>query len=457
MRTQAGNRGGIARRSGIVRGRIVRGSGIVRSAGALVAAACAVGAVAGLPAQARAAEGTAGAEGAGATPPPYAYDASAQPVRGAASSLDAQVLAQGTTYRDTLQKDGRVYYRIDLDAKRNAYVSVVAVPEPGGKVAYGDGFKVSIQGTSGTECGYQDVNFGSGEYARPLAAYARRVIDPESSSCQKEGAYYVVVERESAADSSPDDWGLELRHVTEPLLKKAGPTELPEAWPSATPPPPAGGQQKRQGGDGYARAVSLKEGEWRADILPGQTLFYRVPVDWGQQLFAGAELGSSSAGDDLVSNALTLSLDNPALGFVDMSTMSYDGEPAALALDPLRPVAHENRTSYDNATSGMRFAGWYYLTATLSPEVAKEYGAGAVPLTLRVNVKGTPKPAPGYDGDAGIFAVTDGDRQAAASGATGAAAASNGTMKVVAAAGLGTGTLLLAGLGAWTLRARRQA
>ncbi|MEU1227434.1 hypothetical protein [Streptomyces sp. NPDC005828] len=451
MGTQAGRRTGIGRRTG-----------------ALIAAAAAVGAVTAPPAQAAAARNGAGeALGAatragealragGTSVPPYAFDGSAQRVQGAASSLDAKPLRTGQTYRDTLRRNGKVYYRVDLDTKRNTYVSVVAVPKPGGKVEYGDGFKVSIQDNSGTDCGYQEANFGSGQYARPLAAYARRIVDPDTSSCQKQGAYYVLVERESAAASTPDDWELELRYVTEPLLKQAGPTALPEAWASATPAPPAGGQQKRQGGDGFHEAVSLREGEWRADIRPGQTLFYRVPVDWGQQLFASAELGSGTEGD-LVSNALTLSLDNPALGFVDMNTVSYDGKPATLALDPLRPVAHENRTSYQEATSGMRFAGWYYLTATLSPEIAAEYGDKPVPLTLRVNVQGSPKTAPAYDADPGVFSVTADDREAAANGATGADATPNGTMQVVAAAGIGTGTVLLLGLGAWTLLARRRA
>ncbi|XUL99266.1 hypothetical protein ACQ86F_18945 [Streptomyces venezuelae ATCC 10712] len=429
----------------------VRRTGIGRTARALIAAAAAAGAVTALPARAGAAEGT------GGTPAPaYAFDAAAQRIQGAASSLDAKPLTTGRTYRDTLRKNGKVYYRVDLDARRNSYVSVVAVPKPGGKVAYGDGFKVSVQDNSGTDCGSQDVDFGAGQYARPLAAYARRTVDPDAYSCQKPGAYYVLVERESAADSTPDDWELELRYVTEPLLKQPGPTALPEAWASGVPAPPAGGPRKRQGGAGFHEAVSLREGEWRADIRPGQTLFYRVPVDWGQQLFAGAELGSGTEGDS-VSNALTLSLDNPALGFVDMNTVRYDGKPAALALDPLRPVAHENRTSYEEATNGMRFAGWYYLAATLSPEVAAAYGDKPVPLTLRVNVEGAPKPAPPYDGDPGPFAVTADDREAAASGAAAATEPSNGVMKAVAAAGIGTGTVLLLGLGAWTLLARRRA
>ncbi|CUM39910.1 hypothetical protein H4W23_20285 [Streptomyces gardneri] len=421
-----------------------------RGAGALIVAVAAVGAMAALPGQARAADG-------GALPP-YAFDGTAPRVKGAASSSDAAQLQPGQTYRDTLKKDAKVYYRVDLDDKLNSYVSVVAVPKPGGKVEYGDGFKVSMQDGSGTDCGYQQVSFSSAEYARPLAGYARRIVDKESSTCQKAGAFYVLVERTSKPTSASDDWELEIRHLSEPALKKAGPTELPEAWSSATPPPPTGGPQKRQGGAGFHDAVSLTQGEWRSDIRPGQTLFYRVPVDWGQQLFATAELGSSTAGDEYVGNALVLSLDNPALGHVDESTGSYDGKQTTLALDPQRPVAHENRTSYNDAANGMRFAGWYYLSATLSPEIAKEYGDKPVPLTLRVSVTGNAKPGPGYDGDPGPFAVTAGDKEAAANGASGARAAEgNDSMRLLAVAGIGTGTALLLGLGGWTLMARRRA
>ncbi|MFE8939724.1 hypothetical protein ACFYNX_19800 [Streptomyces sp. NPDC007872] len=428
-------------------------AGTGRRAGALIAAVAAVGTVAGSPARARAADGEA--------LPPYTFDSAAQPVRGALSSSDARPLEAGQAYRDTLGKNGRVYYRVALDNQRNTYVSVVAVPRPGGTVDHGDGFQVSIQDDSGTECGDQRVSFSSARYARPLAAYARRVVNPDSSGCQEPGNYYVVVERTTKEGSDPADWDLEIRHLSEPLLKKAGPTGIPEAWPSATPAPLTGDPKRRQGGSGVHDAASLTRGEWRSDIRPGQTLFYRVPLDWGQQLFATAELGSSATGDAYVSSALVLSLDNPALGHVDDETLGYSGKQATLALGPQRPVAHENRTSYNEATSGMRFAGWYYLSATLSPEIAKEYGDGPVPLTLRVNVLNAAKGEPGYDGDPGPFAVTPDDRKAAEKGASGAqtaAAAERGdSMRLVAAAGIGTGTVLLLGLGAWTLVARRRA
>ncbi|WMX46101.1 hypothetical protein RGF97_16350 [Streptomyces roseicoloratus] len=413
-----------------------------RVAGALAAAACAAALL----------PGTAWAAGDGGG---YAFEDGAQPVQGAVSHLDAEQLRPGKTYRDTIKKDGKLYYRVDLDAKQNAYVSVVAVPKTGGKVAYGDGIKVSMRDGSNNRCGSQEADFGSAEFARPITAYADRTIDPDSSTCREQGAYYVLVERDSAKESDPADWELEIRFRTEPGLTKAGPTALPSNWPSATPAPPTGGPQRRDGGAGFGAATSLKQGEWRTDIRPGQTLIYRVPVDWGQQLFVRAELGSSPASDEYLSHALALSLENQVLGHVSRDTMTYSGDPATMALQPERPVAYENRFSGNYSTSAVRFAGWYYVSATLSPAVAKEYGDKPLPLTLRVNLTGQPKDGPAYDGPAGSFAVTDDDRDAAASGQSGPQAARSDTMKVVGVAGIGAGGVLLLGLGAWWLLARR--
>ena len=422
--------------------RTVRGTG--RSAMAAVAALCAV---ATLPGQAWAAGES-----------PYTYDSAAKQVKGAVTTTDSAQLKPGAVYRDTIKKDGKSYYRVDLDGEHNAYVSVVAVPKPGGKADYGDGIKVSLQDGSGAQCNYGEAQFGSAGYTRPITAYAQRAIDPDNSSCQSPGAYYVLVERTSKSTSTPEDWGLEIRHLTEPTLKAAGPTEAPEDWPSASPQPPSGGPQKRLGGTSFYAAAGLTQGEWRDDIKPGQTLFYRVPIDWGQQIFATAELGSSAVGDELVSNALVLSLDNPARGHVNDQTLTYSGKQATLALDPEPPVKYENRFESDSSTSAMRFAGWYYLSATLSPEVAAEYGDKPMPLTLRVNITGQADEGPGYVGNPGPFAVTEDDQDAAASGQSGSEAdATSGTMKLVAAAGIGAGVVLLLGLGGWTLAARRRA
>ncbi|MER7724950.1 hypothetical protein [Streptomyces sp. NPDC096323] len=392
----------------------------------------------------------------------YTFDPGAEAVAGTEVNTEAAELKAGSVYKSSIKAGQKLYYRLNLDATTNAYVSAVAVPKGGGKVAYGDGVTVSIRDSSDLQCSSEDARFESAEYPRPIAAYAYRMVRKDSSTCQGPGTYNVLVERESKATSGPGDWDLELRYAAEPELADdaAMPTEAPENWPSASPAPPTpAGDNRRKGGTGYYDATSLQTGEWKDEIAPGQTRFYRVPVDWGQQIFATARLGNSTASDEFIGSALAMSLDNPAQGHVDdVSPMSYSGKPASVSLDPVPPVAYRNRFASAESVSAMRFAGWYYLSVTLSPELAKAYGTKPFPLTLSVKVAGKAEGSP-YAGDAGIFAVTEKDKDLAERGQSGpqAAESESNTMKLVGAAGIGAGAVLVLALGVWTLLARRRA
>ncbi|MEW2068825.1 hypothetical protein [Streptomyces sp. NPDC007346] len=416
---------------------------------AVLAALAAMCAVAALPGQAHA-----------AGPPAYAFDPDAKKVQGAELNAEASILEPGAVYRSSIKPGEKLYYRVDLDTTTDAYVSAVAVPKLDGSVAYGDGITISIRDLNDSRCSSSRTNFGSGEAPRPIAAYAHRTIGKGiGTSCQGAGKYDVLVERQSEPTSSPEAWELELRFVREPALRSGGPagTTAPKDWPSATPGPPAVEAKKRTGGSGYYDATSLETGEWIDAIAPGQTRFYRVPVDWGQQIYASAVL-SNTTGDenDFIGNALTLSLSNPAQGHITETSLSYSGKSASTALRPLPPVEYRNRYDFSSQVSSMRFAGWYYLSVTLSPKVAEAYGEGPIALTTTVQVKNEAGESP-YEGDPGIFAVTGKDKELAKSGDSAPKAAKSATMRVVAAGSLGAGAVLVLGLGAWTLLARRRA
>ncbi|MFJ2023600.1 hypothetical protein ACIODW_07260 [Streptomyces sp. NPDC087897] len=394
-----------------------------------------------------------------AGPGVYAFDPEAKKVQGATANVEASELDEGVPYRSTIRPGEKLYYRVTLDDVSNAYVSAVAVPGGSGPVAYGDGIEVSLRETDDTRCGSERATFGSGEYARPITAYAYRTIEEGSASCQESGQYDVLVERETKDASDTRAWDLELRFLEEPRLKNASamPTEAPESWPSASPQPLTGKQRKRAGGSGYFEATSLENGRWQDTVAPGQTRFYRVPVGWGQQIHATAGLSNSTGGvEEFVGSALTLSLANPAHGLVSDATLSYSGRPASASLRPLPPVAYRNRYDSSTQVSAMRFAGWYYLAVSLSPKLKEFYGAEPIPYELSVQVKNKAGASP-YDGDAGAFGVTDQDREVARKGQNAEQAAKSGPMKVVAAAGIGTGAVLVLGLGGWVLLARRRA
>ncbi|MGP3952221.1 hypothetical protein [Streptomyces sp. 7N604] len=248
--------------------------------------------------------------------------------------------------------------------------------------------------------------------------------------------------------------------MSEPGVKGTAPTTPPTSWNSASPTPPTGQGQSRKGGTGFNDAPALDAGVWKDQLRPGETRFYRVPLDWGQQLSGSLELANATVTEDsgFAATGLSYELYNTARGRVDSDTSSYDGEQTAMVAGPTAPVTYTNRYNSSTDVSPMQVAGWYYLAVSLHPDV-REFTKGDISLTLRLNIDGEPKPGPQYDGDAAAagFGITDEDREAAEKGETAADSEQSGTMKLVAAAGIGAGTVLLVGLGVWMLVARRRA
>ncbi|MFJ9815920.1 hypothetical protein ACIRU3_11705 [Streptomyces sp. NPDC101151] len=400
---------------------------------------------------------------AGSAQGTYGFAPDARPVTGATGTTDAPRLEPGRTYRSTLPKNGKLYYRLDLAATTTAYVPVTAVPPAHATVSSTDGIRVSFQDARGTSCSNASARFGAALSARPVTALGER--EAGRTLCQGAGTYYLLVERLDTAGSDGSEnsgtadpaqrWDLELKPATEPGLAGTGPTDAPRTWDSASPEAVAGDPRDRTGGTGFAQARPLDQGVWRTGISPGQTLFYKVPLDWGRQVRAVAELGSSTSGHGYVGGALNLALYNPVRGYVDDAPLGYTGTQKSAALDPLPPVEYANRYAVLTRDNAMRFAGAYYLVVHLSEQMAGTFGPGPFGVTLRVRVDGQAHGGPAYAGRSvpdGVFAVTEQDRRAAATGSTGGG---DTAMKALAAGGIGAGTALLLVLGGWTVAARR--
>ncbi|MFE6282804.1 hypothetical protein [Streptomyces sp. NPDC057877] len=396
----------------------------------------------------------------------YAFAPDALDVPAATGTTDAALLVPGKTFKSTL-RSGTAYFRLELGATENAYVSATAVPGPGATLSPTDRLQVSLQDADGVSCSPLDsATFGAARSPHPVAVWGMREVSSSGSSrCQGEGTYYVVVERTDTAVSASDVWDLELAPVTEPGLTSSEATEAPGEWDSASPEPPTGRTGRRAGGEGFATATAIGHGAWSTEIAPGQTIFYKVPVDWGQQLHATAELDSAAApdGSGFSIGALDISLYNPARGPVEERSVSYNGRQKSAAIGPLPPVDHANRHAVAGEVSGMRFAGSYYLAVHLASRVADDFGDGPFGLTLRVGVEGAAQDGPGYAGEPvpeGLFEVVAGGGSGAVGGSgDGGGAEGDGggvAMTVLAVGGIGGGTLLLGGLGVWTVTARRR-
>ncbi|MGW0389369.1 hypothetical protein ACWDYJ_00435 [Streptomyces sp. NPDC003042] len=422
------------------------------------AGAAALGLVAGLPGA-----GHAHADGTAPQPlPTYSAARDAKKVVGKPSTADAPLIQAGSVYEDTLGPEERVYQLFLEQDQSNVYVSAVVRPEPGAKISYSDGIEVEIMTTAGRTCPGSSGTADFGYDPVPISAVGVR-WGKEDADCAPGGTYYAKVTRTSAKDSDQKPWPLELRVQREPGRDAGGPTAAPSAWPSASPVLPGKEAVPRTGGTGFNDARALDSGVWRDELRPGQTRFYRVPLDWGQQLGLGAELAAARMTKQYgsASNGLTVSLYSPYRGLVSYKDASYDGKQAGLTLEKTPPVAYENRFSSDREAQHVGIAGWYYIVVTMGGKVSEfTQDAAPVPLTLRMEVTGTAGPAPAYKAGlaAGGFGVGAADRVAAKDGLTApeavAAQDTASAMRIVAGAGFGTGTVLLLVLGGWMLLAR---
>ncbi|MFJ7591554.1 hypothetical protein ACIQZO_30095 [Streptomyces sp. NPDC097617] len=419
--------------------------------------AAALGLVAGLP-------GVAYAEGAGPAPlPTYRAADGAKAIEGKPSTADAPEIEAGGSYADTIGPGERVY-RLVLDKdESDVYVSAVVRPAAGAKVSGGDGIEVEIMTTAGRSCpgSAGRANFGYDPYPISAAGVRRGA---EDADCAPAGVYYAKVTRTSAKGYDQSPWPLEVKVQREPGRGAGAPTTAPSSWPSGTPALPGTEAVGRTGGTGFNDARALGAGVWRDEMRPGQTRYYRVPLDWGQQLGLSAELSAAKMTKSYgsASGGLTVSLYSPYRGLISDKDTSYDGKQAGVTFEKTPPVAYENRFASDRTVQQVSLAGWYYVAVTMGAKVAEfTEDAATVPLTLRLDVAGTPAKAPAYKESpaAGGFGVGDGDRAAAKEGLTAPEAAEaaerHRAMRVVVGAGFGTGAALLLVLGGWTLLGRR--
>lgn len=401
---------------------------------------------------------------AGEDPGPYGFTPGARSVDAAESTTEATRLELGRTYRSRLPQGGKVWFALALDESSDVYVPVTVVPPADARLSPTAGVRVALQNADGGSCSIESGYFGASRSPRPLVTWGSREPSSPLGSCEGAGPYYLVVERMDGTESSADPWELELAPVAEPPLAGASAAPSPEPWNSASVPPPTGSARRRDGGAGFAGAVPLGPGVWTASARPGRTLYYAVPVDWGQRLGVTVELGSAPGGDGggYVTGALTAELFNPARVPVDDTVLGYSGRQSAGSLDPLPPVRYGNRSGDVQEVRTVRFAGTYYLAVHLSALLAEEYGDREYGVTLRVRVDGTARSAPAYAGKprpGDLFDLTG--RESSGTGAgglpvPGGGTGTDGAMRALAAAGLGGGTLLLAVLGVWTVVARRR-
>jgi hypothetical protein len=437
----------------------VHGAAVLRGA---IAAAAALLALSGLQTAPAYADGTPGA-GPGA---PATWQPQGAQLTGAAITADAPAMKPGVTYRDTIKVGETRLYGLVLDAASSAYVSAFALPPPGGRVAYGDGIELKLEGADGDTCDSSDAHFRADGGVRPVGTAVSRTIEKDAE-CQDANQYTLAVHRTSDGASDPAPWPLELRYVLEPPLKSGASAGQPPAdsGGAGTPSPTpliTGTPRQAAGGTSFDTAAAVRTGIWKDKVLPGETRFYKVPVDWGQQATVFADFSSARVTDDsaFVASGVRLDAYSPVRRLLDDQEHAYDGTQTSVH-EQLARVAYANRAADDTDVAEVRFAGWYYFAVSVHPDVA-EAVSGPVPVTLRIEVSGAAKAGPDYAGDAHAAGIGVGPHDVSSadgtprSAAPGASAGGTSARRFLGFAALGAGTVLLLALAVWTLAARRR-
>ncbi|CAG7651668.1 hypothetical protein [Actinacidiphila bryophytorum] len=403
-------------------------------------------------------DGTTPTTGPGA---PATWAPQGQALAGAATTADAPLMQPGVTYHDTIKVGETRMYGITLDAKSSAYASAFALPPPGGRVAYNDGIELKLESADGDDCDSVDAHFGDDGAVRPVGSAVSRLIGVDTS-CQDANQYTLSVHRTSDGASDPAAWPLELRYVLEPPLKSgAAAGHAPDGLGTASPTPlTAGTPQQAAGGTSFETAAAVKTGIWKDRVLPGETRFYKVPVDWGQQatVFSDFSSAQTTQSSPYVGSGVRLAAYSPVRELIDDQDHSYEGTPTSL-YEQLAPVSYANRAADDSDVARVRYAGWYYFAVTVHPDVAQAV-SGPVPVTLRVDVTGAAQSAPAYAGDPKAAGIgIDAHDVSAANGTPQSAGSSSGTSarRFLGFAALGAGTVLVLALAVWVLTARRRA
>ncbi|WSY33090.1 hypothetical protein OG844_26925 [Streptomyces sp. NBC_00887] len=218
---------------------------------------------------------------------------------------------------------------------------------------------------------------------------------------------------------------------------------------------PSGDPREVRGGSGFNDARELGQGVWRDRILSSQTLWYKVPAGWGQQVRHDVEFANEptvEGGSSTYSYGGT-QLFTPARFPVGgsgefSSTAMYNGRPAAIRMGSV-PVAWTNRYESRSAVQPVHAGGDFYVAVTLGAKAAQIADNPRIGVVLRVTVLGDALAGPQHGApvstrETGDTKADDGGKSTVAADSSGSGGA--GWTGIATAAGAGAVVALIAGL-----------
>ncbi|MFF7244687.1 VWA domain-containing protein [Embleya sp. NPDC008237] len=340
------------------------------------------------------------------------YRPAGTPVTGTPTAPSAPVLRPGE-YLDVMPPDTadthpRRYYGIDVPRSATAHVSAT-VPwnAPPGKPA-GNAVRVALTTVDGRVCAEREQVRGkdrdhtlNGGY---VTAHATVELEPDPAAapgaCGGGGRFLVRVDNREPGYRDTQA-PLEMSIVIEPEI--TDPKALPPAWTATDVPTVHARATARPttGAGSYGDAPPITDGVHTDALRPGEEVYYRVHLTWGERLTYRLDLSELPASERRAVGGTAKIRTGPVNPVRDWAALpggntdwrDYDGS-ALTIVSATAPVRHNNLDSAEYAIASASLPGDYFIW--LQMDVANTDPQLRVPFTLTVNIDGVPNGAPRY-------------------------------------------------------------
>ncbi|MEV6340389.1 VWA domain-containing protein [Nocardia vinacea] len=404
------------------------------------------------------------------------YKAVGIPITGAPTYGAAPVATPGQ-YLDTIGQREKRYWAVDVPAGATAYFSgTLSFPRLRDISPTDDlnTLQMRVYGADGEDCNVfeSELSTKSSDGAALTVAKAfdgatkERKSNSGSDKCKGGGRYYFQLTWEKVSAGVPERLPIELIVGIEPAVTDAGPVAVA---PPTSFVEPSGAGTPVSGGSSFTVAGTLPgSGRYTDTLQPGEFVFYRVRLDWGQGLAYRVRFGANGGrGLDNLSNIRT-SLYSPIREGIDSDFASYTGTEGVLPTNKAIatvPIRYNNRKADQLESRREAVIGWYYIAVKLGSTF--EQGENRpVPVQLDLTVTDTKESGPTYAGtigdgvfgenSTGVKTPTSRTPGAAPAVAESRASESNSSTGLIAVAVIGVAIIGVAGVLIGLLVARRR-
>ncbi|HLT03125.1 MAG TPA: hypothetical protein VK001_13140, partial [Geminicoccaceae bacterium] len=391
------------------------------------------------------------------------YQPTGTPVTGGPDHTSAPLLAPGH-YLDTISQHEVKYYAVDIPQGATAYFTGIVTYPRNPKLSIitdMNSVRSRVYGRDGTDCGASSSEMAGesrdGQTAAVAEVWRGATREPRTGrrgedTCRGGGRYYFALRWKLVSGGMPQTLPMEVLVGIEPEATDPGPEpdETPTAMAEQT-----GPAVPVVGGGSFAVAPELPGSGRYTDVLQrGETVFYRVRLDWGQGLAYRVRYDEADDPTRTERSSIRTELYSPWAEEIDSDGGGYSGsEPVLLPGDgpaATLPIRYTNR-ELRGSRAAQSVAGWYYIAVKLGPP----YDEGpAQPATVTI------EPGPAYATPVrdGVFGAPDETNPAATAADPAATAAdhSSGPFPLPLLAALVGAVGLIAVLAAVLLAARRR-